>query len=110
MPTSTTESAGFGTGGPDLARVVLVTGSSRGIGQAVAHRLAANEIHVVVHGSSEASAKQAAENLGDDVLAVHADVSDPAQVKAAYRQVFERYRRLDALVVDAGTPRPDCSG
>ncbi|MEV0274437.1 SDR family NAD(P)-dependent oxidoreductase [Hamadaea sp. NPDC050747] len=89
------------------ARVALVTGGSRGIGRAVAERLAADGYAVAVHASTVANAQGVADELAGryavPTLAVGADVSDPAAVKAAVRSVFEQFRRLDALVVGAGT-------
>jgi 3-oxoacyl-[acyl-carrier protein] reductase len=67
-----------------------VTGSSRGIGRATADVLEAGGHTVVRHGRTAADGR-----LG-------ADVSDPAQLAALMRQVFQRHRRLDALVVNAG--------
>jgi 3-oxoacyl-[acyl-carrier protein] reductase len=87
---------------PADGRVALVTGSSRGIGLATAQRLAADGYQLAVHGQSPGSAKAAAESLPGEALAVHGDVSDPDQVAAMIRQVFERHRRLDALVINAG--------
>jgi 3-oxoacyl-[acyl-carrier protein] reductase len=87
-------------------RVALVTGSSRGIGRAIAQRLAADGYALVLHGRDAAAAQDTATELtrdhGTDVLTVGGDVADPAAVKAMARQVFERHRRLDALVVNAG--------
>lgn len=86
--------------------MALVTGASRGIGRAVAERLAAEGYAVVVHASTvenaEPVAAKIAEEHGVPTLAVGADVADAAAVKAVVRQVFERFRRLDALVVGAG--------
>ncbi|MET7394567.1 SDR family NAD(P)-dependent oxidoreductase [Dactylosporangium sp. NPDC005572] len=83
-------------------RVALVTGSSRGIGRAVARRLATEGYQLVLHGQREGSAKTTADELGVDTLIVHGDVSDATEVKAMIRLVFERHHRLDALVVNAG--------
>jgi len=91
---------------PNSFRVALVTGASRGIGRAVAERLAADGYAVVVHASTVANAEpvaaELAEKYGVKTLAVGGDVSDPAAVKSAVRAVFEQFRRLDALVVGAG--------
>lgn len=85
------------------ARYALVTGSTRGIGQAVATRLAAAGYAVAVHGRTHGDAERAAAALpGGPHLAVHGDVADPEQVRALIRLVFQRWRRLDALVVNAG--------
>ncbi|HEY2670098.1 MAG TPA: SDR family oxidoreductase [Rugosimonospora sp.] len=92
---------------PDESRVALVTGSSRGIGRATAHRLAADGYALALHGVQDGSAKRTAEELidayGTEVRVLHGDVADPADVNAMMRQVFEWRRRLDALVVNAGT-------
>ncbi|WP_433211735.1 SDR family NAD(P)-dependent oxidoreductase [Dactylosporangium sp. CS-047395] len=83
-------------------RVALVTGSSRGIGRAIAATLAAEGFEIVLHGREESSAKAAAESIPGDHLLVHGDVSRPDDVAGMVRAVFERHRRLDALVVNAG--------
>ncbi len=90
----------------EAPRVALVTGSSRGIGRAVARKLATEGYQLVLHGMREGSAKATADELtadfGAEPLVVHGDVSQAADVKAMIRLVFERHRRLDALVVNAG--------
>jgi 3-oxoacyl-[acyl-carrier protein] reductase len=92
---------------PSEPRVALVTGSSRGIGRAVAHRLAEAGYAVAVHGRAEGSADRTAAELADkygsQVLALHGDVSEPADIKVMARRLFEWHKRLDALVVNAGT-------
>jgi 3-oxoacyl-[acyl-carrier protein] reductase len=88
------------------ARVALVTGSSRGIGRAVARKLTTEGYQLVLHGMREGSAKTTADELSADFgvepLVVHGDVGDAAEVKAMLRLVFERHRHLDAVVVNAG--------
>ncbi|MET9337280.1 MULTISPECIES: SDR family NAD(P)-dependent oxidoreductase [unclassified Nonomuraea] len=87
-------------------RVALVTGSTKGIGRAVAARLAATGHEVVVHGraaeAAEKAAAELAERTGGAVGAVHGDVADPDAVAAMMREVHRRHRRLDALVINAG--------
>src|SRR5262249_5679732 len=90
----------------EVRRVALVTGSSRGIGRAVARRLATEGYQLVLHGMREGSAKATAAEIasgcGAAPLVVPGDASQAADVKAMMRLVFERPRRLDALVVNAG--------
>lgn len=89
-----------------IDRVALVTGSSRGIGRAIATRLAEQGYALVVHGnqagSADGSAKELTQRFGTATLTVTGDVSDPAAVKSIFRAAFERFGRLDALVINAG--------
>ncbi|WP_229076184.1 SDR family NAD(P)-dependent oxidoreductase [Actinoplanes sp. DH11] len=87
--------------------VALVTGASRGIGRATAHRLAEQGYDLVLHGHRADGVAEAAESLAAKfgVTAVHAagDIADPQTSKALVRLAFETFKRLDALVVNAGT-------
>jgi len=91
---------------PTEPRVALVTGSTRGIGRAVATALAEQGYALAVHGTSLEPATEVAENLADKfggpAMAVSGDVADPVAVRAMVRAVFDEHRRLDALVVNAG--------
>jgi len=93
--------------GVDLAgRVALVTGSSRGIGRAIAERLAAAGADVVVNGSRQsehldATAEQV-RTYGVRSLAVPADVASAGSAAAMIQAIFKEFGRLDILVNNAG--------
>ena len=88
-------------------RVAMVTGASRGIGLAVARRLAEDGHDLIVHGhradAVEEAAAQLADKYGVRVLPAHGDIADPETSRALMRLAFDNFRRLDALVVNAGT-------
>jgi ketoreductase RED2 len=84
-------------------RVALVTGSSSGIGAAVATTLAERGASVVVNSaSSVAAGQQLAADLPDATY-VQADVSDPTSAEQLVAAAVGRYGRLDILVNNAGT-------
>jgi ketoreductase RED2 len=83
-------------------RVAIVTGSSSGIGEVTAHRLAALGAHVVVNSSSSVEAGTAvAQALPTESLYVQADISDQAQGQARIDRTLEQFGRLDILVNNA---------
>jgi ketoreductase RED2 len=84
-------------------RVAVVTGSSAGIGLAVAQAFADLGASVVVNSvSSVAAGQRVAEDLSDAIY-VQADVSDPAQAQSLVDAAVEQYGRLDIMVNNAGT-------
>ncbi len=87
-------------------RVALVTGSSRGIGRAIALRLARAGAKIVVnyhqHGESAAQVVEDVRQLGSEAIAVQADVSHEDQARALVSQGAARWERLDILVNNAG--------
>jgi 3-oxoacyl-[acyl-carrier protein] reductase len=94
---------------PELeGRVALVTGGSRGIGKAVAARLAADGAKVVISARDEATLNRTAEELsanGRRVQALTMDVSDRAAVEAGFETLLSREKELHILVNNAGITR-----
>jgi gluconate 5-dehydrogenase len=90
-------------------RTALVTGSSRGIGNALAQGLLEAGARVVVHGRDEASAEAAAVRLhdltGGEVLVATFDVTDPAAVDAGVSRVEQTWGTPDICVNNAGIQR-----
>lgn len=87
------------------ARVALVTGSSSGIGAAIARRLAAQGFRVVINSSRSAEAGQKiAAELGDS-LYVRADVSVEEDAQRLVAEAVEHFGRLDLLINNAGMSR-----
>ncbi|HEX9014689.1 MAG TPA: 3-oxoacyl-[acyl-carrier-protein] reductase [Chloroflexota bacterium] len=90
-------------------KVALVTGGSRGIGRAVALRLARDGVAVAVnYVSGEAAARQVVEQIaagGGAALAVQGNVAAVADAESLVERVLAEYGRLDILVNNAGITR-----
>lgn len=87
-------------------KVILVTGASKGIGAAVARKLAADGASLIINYASD---RKGAETLvaelkqtGTDVIAVQADVSKSAEVKQLFDEAIAHFGRIDVLVNNAG--------
>jgi len=91
-------------------KIALVTGSSRGVGRAVALGYAEEGAKVVVnYTSNEAAADQvvqAIQALGSDAIAVKADVARKSEVENLVAAAVDKFGRLDILVNNAGFTRP----
>jgi 3-oxoacyl-[acyl-carrier protein] reductase len=86
-------------------RVAVVTGSSRGIGEAIARELAARGAAVVVNSRSHERAEPVAQAISGDggrAIAVEADVCDAAQAAALMQAAVDAFGSLDILVNNAG--------
>jgi len=88
-------------------RVAYVTGSTRGIGRAVAATLAAAGAAVVINGFQEPGepqryANELGERIGTQCIGVTADQRKPEAIRDAYSTIHRTYGRLDVLVNNAG--------
>ena len=86
-------------------QVAVVTGSSSGIGEAVARRFAAEGAHVVVNSATSVDAGRAVADSLPSATYVQADVSTPAGAQAVVAAAVDAYGRLDHLVNNAGWTR-----
>ena len=87
-------------------KVALVTGASRGIGRGIAEALGAEGASVAVNFRASAAAAEdvveAIRALGQDAIAVQADVAEEGDVKRMVDSVLDRFGRIDVLVSNAG--------
>src|SRR5689334_22822573 len=91
-------------------KVAVVTGGSRGIGAAIAKRLATDGASVAITytkgADAAASVIKEVERAGGKAIAIQADAADADAVKAAVEKAVATFGRLDVLVNNAGTAIP----
>ncbi len=91
-------------------KVALVTGGSRGIGAAIAKRLAADGANVAITytngADAAASVVKEIERAGQKAIAIQADAADADAVEAAVEKTVATFGQLDVLVNNAGTAIP----
>jgi 3-oxoacyl-[acyl-carrier protein] reductase len=86
-------------------RVCLVTGSTRGIGRAIAERFASAGARVVVHGRDSEVARKVAAALPGDAFGIGAELAEPGVPAALVEEVLDQEQRLDILVNNAAVAR-----
>ena len=89
-------------------KVALVAASSKGLGRAVAEELAAEGAHLVMCARGKETLEKTADSIrqktGVKVVAVAADVSDPADAARVVKAAFDELGRVDILVTNSGGP------
>ena len=90
-------------------KIALVTGAGSGIGKASAIALAKAGFNVAIAGRTPAPLEETAKEIkaaGVEALVVPTDVGDPAQVKALFAKIKEKFSRLDVIFNNAGRGTP----
>lgn len=88
-------------------KIVVITGGSRGIGRAIAECFSLANAKVIIFGRNEISLKLAVDEISNkysqaSISYLVCDISDSNSVKLAFKEVFNKHRRLDALISNAG--------
>lgn len=84
-------------------KTAIISGSSRGIGAAIAKKAAANGYFVIInYHQHKSAAEQVLEDIGGNGIIYQADVSDFAQVSKMFNYVYDKYKSIDLVVNNAG--------
>lgn len=87
-------------------KTVLITGASRGIGEATAREFAALGANVVLVARTSSDVDRIAAEIGDKALALTGDVGDRRDVDAAVQATIDKFGTLDILINNAGALNP----
>lgn len=86
-------------------KVVVVTGSARGIGRATVERFARHGAKVVVTDLDQTAVERVAGEIGSGAMGLKANVTNPGDVTALFDKVLSEFGRLDVVVNNAGVTR-----
>ncbi|OGM11392.1 hypothetical protein A2Z22_01250 [Candidatus Woesebacteria bacterium RBG_16_34_12] len=90
-------------------KVVLITGSSSGIGEATAYLFAKEGAKIIINSKTNTvGGKKVAKKIvedGGNAIYLQADVSDPKQVKKLFKAIIKKYKTIDILINNAGITR-----
>jgi NAD(P)-dependent dehydrogenase (short-subunit alcohol dehydrogenase family) len=82
-------------------KVILVTGSTTGIGEAIARRAIAEGARVLIHGRDERRGRKLVKELGDRTALTLGDLADPQTAPALIQAAIDAFGKLDAIVNNA---------
>ncbi|MGA2696843.1 MAG: SDR family NAD(P)-dependent oxidoreductase, partial [Terriglobales bacterium] len=83
-------------------KTVLVTGGNSGIGLATAKLFHEEGAKVAISGRDQKTLDEALKTIGSDILAIKADVSNPADLDRMYAAISSKFGKIDALFANAG--------
>ena len=86
----------------DKTKVAVVTGGSSGIGFAIAQKMAAQGMRVIITGRRRDALDRAVLQLGGDAVGIVADVSSTAGLEGLFTEIRSEFGRIDTLVANAG--------
>lgn len=82
-------------------KIILITGANRGIGKEIARQMAALNWQVLVAARNFSAAQSVCEEIGNEAIALHLDVTNEDNVRVAVEAVTQKFGKLDVLVNNA---------
>ncbi|HEX7873552.1 MAG TPA: SDR family oxidoreductase [Sphingobium sp.] len=89
-----------------MARNIVITGAGKGLGRAIARRLAADGETLILLGRTLSKVEAVAAELGNGSYALECDISSPESVRAAFAAIKERSGKVDVLINNAAVYQP----
>ncbi len=87
-----------------MKKIILVTGSSRGIGRGIVEELSKDEENIIIanYNKSEKEAIDLKEKIGDNIEIYKADVTNKIEVDNMVKYIIDKYGKIDVLINNAG--------